>query len=71
MQKSTVSWQFRQFVVFLPQLEGMKHDENIEPGSTITYAVAETWTRMEPMYFLLKMGMSFQQSLCDRLPESL
>ena len=21
------------------------------------------------MYFLLKMGMSFQQSLCDRLPE--
>ena len=22
MQKSTVSWQFRQFVVFLPQLEG-------------------------------------------------
>ena len=39
------------------------------PGSS-NIAVAGKWgPRVESMYFLLKMGMSFQQSLCDRLPE--
>ena len=35
----------------------------------LTLKLAGKWIRIEDVWILLKMGMSFQPSLCDRLPE--
>ena len=46
--------------------ESTKHGENNEKTPAlwvVDFMLAGKWTRIESMYFLLKMGMSFQPAM--------